>query len=37
MQEIKCSILDKGFVTLIDMMGDDFLAVKVARVSYAKE
>ena len=37
MQEIKCSILDKGFVTLIDMMGDDFSAVKAARVSYAKE
>ena len=30
-------VLDKGFVRLIDMMGDDLSAVRSARVSYGKE
>ncbi|SHH37793.1 FAD-dependent thymidylate synthase [Thermosipho atlanticus] len=29
-------ILDKGFVRLVDLMGNDFSAVKAARVSYGK-
>ncbi|MEJ5258161.1 MAG: FAD-dependent thymidylate synthase [Fervidobacterium sp.] len=29
-------ILDKGFVRLVDMMGDDYAAVKAARVSYGQ-
>jgi thymidylate synthase (FAD) len=31
-KEIKC--LDKGFVRLIDIMGDDAAIVQAARVSY---
>ncbi|HOJ94423.1 MAG TPA: FAD-dependent thymidylate synthase [Fervidobacterium nodosum] len=30
------NILDKGFVRLVDMMGDDYAAVKAARVSYGQ-
>ncbi|MGE5479754.1 MAG: FAD-dependent thymidylate synthase [Chloroflexota bacterium] len=33
-QELKC--LDKGFVRLIDVMGDDDAVVQAARVSYGK-
>ena len=30
-------VLDKGFVTLVDMMGDDRSAVRAARVSHGKD
>jgi thymidylate synthase (FAD) len=30
------NILDRGFVRLVDMMGDDYSAVKAARVSYGQ-
>jgi len=30
------NLLDKGFVRLVDMMGDDYSAVKAARVSYGQ-
>ncbi len=30
-------MLDKGFVTLVDMMGDDRSAVRAARVSHGKD
>lgn len=36
MDEIKKRVLDRGFVTLIDMMGDDLSIVRAARVSYGK-
>jgi thymidylate synthase (FAD) len=34
---IEKKVLDKGFVKLIDMLGDDRAAVRAARVSYGKE
>lgn len=37
MEESFKKVLDKGFVRLIDMMGDDLSAVRSARVSYGKE
>ncbi|MEN3041802.1 MAG: FAD-dependent thymidylate synthase [Fervidobacterium sp.] len=33
---MKKSILDKGFVRLVDMMGDDYSAILAARVSYGQ-
>ncbi|HIP92371.1 MAG TPA: thymidylate synthase (FAD), partial [Thermotoga sp.] len=30
-------VLDKGFVRLVDVMGNDLSAVKSARVSYGKD
>ena len=33
---MEINVLDKGFVKLVDMMGDDLSAVKAARVSYGK-
>jgi thymidylate synthase (FAD) len=33
---LEYKILDKGFLRLVDMMGDDYAAVKAARVSYGK-
>lgn len=30
------NVLDKGFVRLVDMMGDDYAAVKAARVSFGQ-
>jgi len=32
----KIEVLDKGFIELIDVMGDDEAAVRAARVSYGK-
>src|SRR6056297_1566772 len=37
MKNKKIEVLDKGFVQLVDHMGDDRSAVKAARVSYGKE
>jgi len=37
MKNKKIEVLDKGFVQLVDHMGDDKSAVKAARVSYGKE
>lgn len=37
MKNKKISVLDKGFVQLVDNMGNDRSAVKAARVSYGKE
>jgi len=34
---LEYNVLDKGFVRLVDILGDDFSAVKAARVSYGKE
>jgi thymidylate synthase (FAD) len=34
---VQIDVLDKGFVKLVDLMGDDRSAVKAARVSYGKE
>ncbi len=34
MEEVKKRVLDRGFVTLIDLMGDDQSIVRAARVSY---
>lgn len=34
--DLEEKILDKGFVRLVDMMGDDYAAVKAARVSYGQ-
>lgn len=36
-QERKINVLDKGYVRLVDVMGDDLRVVNAARVSYAKE
>ncbi|EGL82712.1 thymidylate synthase, flavin-dependent [Caldalkalibacillus thermarum TA2.A1] len=33
----KIDVLDKGYVRLVDVMGDDLRVVNAARVSYAKE
>lgn len=33
---LEFKVLDKGFVRLVDMLGDDFSAVRAARVSYGK-
>lgn len=33
----KVNVLDKGYVRLVDVMGDDLRVVNAARVSYAKE
>ena len=35
-EKFEKSVLDKGFVRLADMMGDDYSAVKAARVSYGQ-
>ncbi len=32
----EANVLDKGFVRLVDIMGDDYAAVKAARVSYGQ-
>jgi thymidylate synthase (FAD) len=37
MKNKKINVLDKGFVQLVDNMGNDRSAVKAARVSYGKE
>lgn len=37
MEKKKIKVLDKGFVQLVDYMGDDKSAVKAARVSYGGE
>jgi len=37
MKNMKINVLDKGFVHLVDCMGDDRSAVRAARVSYGKE
>ncbi|RAM62405.1 thymidylate synthase, partial [Mesotoga sp. SC_3PWM13N19] len=33
---MRIDVLDKGFVELVDRMGDDYSAVQAARVSYGK-
>lgn len=36
-EERRINVLDKGYVRLVDVMGDDLRVVNAARVSYAKE
>ncbi len=33
---MKIAVLDKGFIELVDVMGDDLMVVNTARVSFAK-
>ena len=33
---MKIDVLDRGFVELVDKMGDDYSAVQAARTSYGK-
>jgi thymidylate synthase (FAD) len=37
MEEIKRKVLDKGFVRLVDVLGNDLTIVKSARVSYGRD
>lgn len=37
MEEIRIDVLDKGFVTLVDKLGDDLTVINSARVSYGSK